>query len=223
VQGPHTSNLHTTSSPVSSGEEEVQQGEEEEGCVRGGRMMVWWRELLRANRHYRRWTCCYLAARGVGGQAAPDEERKRVELVSDSPVSDGRDGSDSDGRDGSDRDGRDAPVSHRDGRDAPVSHCSVRAAGASQEGGAQDTRASARGYISVEEVSDEVGVARERVPIDLKTTKAAAPLCLIVCICVHHRAGKQLLDAVCVNACVATLAEQEASILEEAMRRAGAC
>ena len=61
--------------------------EGEKGCGGVGRMMVWWRELLRGNRHYRRWTCCYLAARGLGGQAAADEESEGVQYVSDSPVS----------------------------------------------------------------------------------------------------------------------------------------
>jgi hypothetical protein len=126
VEGPHKSNPHTSSTSVRSREEEEQQEEEEEGCVVGGRLMVWWRELFRANRHYRRWTAkYYLAARGLGGQAAADEESEGVECVSDSPVS----------------------------------HSSVRATSKSGEGGgAQDTCASG-GDISVEELSDEVGVS----------------------------------------------------------------
>ncbi len=88
VEGPHKSNPHTSSTSVRSREEEEQQEEEEEECIVGGRMMVWWRELFRANRHYRRWTAeYYLAARGLGVQAAADEESEGVECVSDSPVS----------------------------------------------------------------------------------------------------------------------------------------
>jgi len=70
-----------TQEEVAEGEEEEERGERASG------MMMWWRELFRGNRHYRRWTCCYSRLQHLpeghmqGNGAGEDGEEAKGEHV----------------------------------------------------------------------------------------------------------------------------------------------